>query len=79
MYTTKKQHRSSNASALLAKAYAFHTSLERTTTDIALFSKRLSSRVWILASHISHIVKALHNSSSCALFKYINVVLHVSK
>ncbi|KAJ8590271.1 hypothetical protein M405DRAFT_851813 [Rhizopogon salebrosus TDB-379] len=44
MYATKKQHQSSNASALLAKAYAFHTSHERTTTDLALLNKRLIQR-----------------------------------
>jgi hypothetical protein len=44
MYATKKQQRSSNVSALLAKAYAFHTTHERTTTDLTLLNKRLIQR-----------------------------------
>lgn len=43
-YTAKKQHNTSNASALLAKAVAFHQKQERYTSDIELLNKRLIQR-----------------------------------
>lgn len=43
-YATKKQHRSSNVSALLAKDLAFHKKLERKNKDIKLINKRLIQR-----------------------------------
>lgn len=43
-YTAKKQHNTSNASALLAKAIAFHQKQERYTADIDLLNKRLIQR-----------------------------------
>ena len=43
-YASKKQQRSSNVSALLAKRVAFHTVEERGRTDIANINKRLIQR-----------------------------------
>ncbi|KAG2744972.1 hypothetical protein P692DRAFT_201882417, partial [Suillus brevipes Sb2] len=40
----KKQHNTSNASVLLAKAVAFHQKKERYTSDINLLNKRLIQR-----------------------------------
>ena len=43
-YASKKQQRSSNVSALLAKRVAYHTSKERGRTDVADINKRLIQR-----------------------------------
>jgi hypothetical protein len=43
-YASKKQQRSSNVSALLAKRVAFHTAEERGRTDVADINKRLIQR-----------------------------------
>ena len=43
-YTSKKQHRSSNVSALLAKRVAFHAVEEKGRTDLADINKRLIQR-----------------------------------
>ena len=43
-YASKKQQRSSNVSALLAKRVAFHTTEERRRTDLTDINKRLIQR-----------------------------------